>query len=87
MTGKKKFESGAHKRKVVCEKETREKELLKSIPKLTGFFKRPETTGGGPTKCLATHTPEAADKAGLAQVEVTGEDKRRRAEDKELMIN
>ncbi len=83
MTGKKKFESGTHKRKVVREKESREKELLKSIPKLTGFFKRPAADDGGPTKCSVSHSPEAADEAGLAQVEVTGEEKRRGAEDEE----
>ncbi len=83
MAGKKKFESGTHKRKVVREKESREKELLRSIPKLTGFFKRPAADDGGPTKCSVSHSPEAADEAGLAQVEVTGEEKRRGAEDEE----
>jgi hypothetical protein len=39
MLRKKKFESGAHKRKISRQKENSEKELFKKIPKLTGFFK------------------------------------------------
>ena len=34
------FESGAQKSRLQGEKEIRDKELLKKIPKLTGFFKR-----------------------------------------------
>ncbi len=34
-----KFASGAHKRKLLSEKELCEKELLEMIPELTGFFK------------------------------------------------
>jgi hypothetical protein len=40
MSEKKKFESGAQKRRLHREKEIRDQELLKKIPKLTGFFKR-----------------------------------------------
>ena len=40
MSEKKKFESGAQKRRQQREKEIRDQELLKKIPKLTGFFKR-----------------------------------------------
>ena len=40
MSEKKKFESGAQKRRLQREKEIRNKGLLKKIPKLTGFFKR-----------------------------------------------
>ncbi|CAL8298664.1 unnamed protein product [Boreogadus saida] len=40
MSEKKKFESGVQKRRLQREKEIRDQELLKKIPKLTGFFKR-----------------------------------------------
>ncbi len=82
MTGKKKFESSAHKRKLVWEKQNREKELLKSIPKLTGFFKSP-LDDSGPTGSSLSNPPEAADEAGPAQVEVTATEQRSGAEEEE----
>ena len=39
MSEKKKFENGAQKRRLQREKEIRDKELLKKIPKLTEFFR------------------------------------------------
>ena len=38
--------SGAQKRKAQREKEKREEQLLKKIPKLTGFFKAAESAPG-----------------------------------------
>ena len=39
MSEKKRFESGARKRKLLREKEFRDKQLLQKMPKLTGYFK------------------------------------------------
>ena len=87
MVEKNKFESGAHKRKLVREKQQRKKELLKSIPKLTGFFKTPTEDDSGPTVSSLSNPPEAADEAaGPAQVEATateGEEQRSGAEEEE----
>ena len=73
MSEKKKFESGAQKRKLLKEKEIRDKEFLKKIPKLTGFFKPVHeqgkssssltTIGNGNDAALAS--PDASDGAPL----------------------
>ncbi|CAM4446998.1 unnamed protein product [Leuciscus chuanchicus] len=63
-----KFESGAQKRKNLIKKELREKCLLKSIPKLTGFFKPASsaTEDASSTGETSLHTPEGAEEVQAA---------------------
>ncbi|XDV17537.1 hypothetical protein PO909_023381 [Leuciscus waleckii] len=63
-----KFESGAQKRKNLIKKELCEKCLLKSIPKLTGFFKPASsaTEDASSTGETSLHTPEGAEEVQAA---------------------
>lgn len=74
MSAKKKFESGASKTKSARDKQNREKNLLKSIPKLTGFFQShtDDSGGSGPTN----PPEEAAGRAPMPEVADTGEEHR-----------